>query len=107
MAKMNDSGARCFICYAEISLQPSLLHFTEVITKLNVQVQSQRDYEGSPQTFLISEYPKARRNCQKAFNRDTFVEPGERSVSWPTVHLIEALQSIPTKGISVLLKSIT
>lgn len=36
-----------------------------------------------------------------------FVEPSERSLSWPTVHLIEALGSIPIEEISVLPRSTT
>lgn len=36
-----------------------------------------------------------------------FINPSERSLSWPTTGLVEAKGSIPINGISILLKLIT
>ena len=42
------------------------------------------------QKCLISGYTKAKRNCYKTFNKDMFIDLGERSLSWPTTGLVEA-----------------
>lgn len=41
------------------------------------------------QKFLISGYPKAKRIVKKLSKKDMFINPSERSLSWPT-GLVEA-----------------
>ena len=84
-----------------------MLHFLKAITKLNVQIQIQCVPGTLFGNFLYQDIQKQKGIVKKTFKKDMFINPSERSLSWPTTCLVEAKGSIPINGISILLKLIT